>query len=172
MKGQKGDPLQCSFCGKTRDEVKKLIAGPSAYICNECVDICNEIMADDMLAGSVQPPPAGAWRPSVSLHEFDDVMVLRFELPGVAAQRVKVALCGDRLCISGEGPRPMPRARFVPRRKRAEEEAPFYWQGNLWKAGSAEGATAELKDGMLTVRLPRIEDRRGAEFQIPVQSEG
>ena len=35
------DKLNCSFCGKVQDEVKKLIAGPSVYICNECVDLCN-----------------------------------------------------------------------------------------------------------------------------------
>ncbi|MFH0933446.1 MAG: ATP-dependent Clp protease ATP-binding subunit ClpX [Nitrospirota bacterium] len=38
--------LKCSFCGKGHDEVKKLIAGPSVYICNECVALCNEIIAD------------------------------------------------------------------------------------------------------------------------------
>ena len=36
--------LHCSFCGKNQDEVKKLIAGPSVYICNECVDLCNDII--------------------------------------------------------------------------------------------------------------------------------
>jgi len=40
--------LKCSFCGKGQDEVKKLIAGPAVYICNECVDLCNEIMADEL----------------------------------------------------------------------------------------------------------------------------
>ena len=39
--------LHCSFCGKSQNEVKKLIAGPSVYICNECIDICNEIINDD-----------------------------------------------------------------------------------------------------------------------------
>jgi len=39
--------LHCSFCGKTQHKVKKLIAGPSVYICNECIDICTEIIADD-----------------------------------------------------------------------------------------------------------------------------
>ncbi len=39
--------LRCSFCGKTQNEVKKLIAGPSVYVCNECIDICNEIINDD-----------------------------------------------------------------------------------------------------------------------------
>ena len=38
------DKLHCSFCGKSQDEVKKLIAGPSVYICNECVDLCNDII--------------------------------------------------------------------------------------------------------------------------------
>ena len=39
--------LRCSFCGKSQNEVKKLIAGPTVYICNECIDICNEIISDD-----------------------------------------------------------------------------------------------------------------------------
>ena len=39
--------LHCSFCGKSQNEVKKLIAGPSVYICNECIDICLEIINDD-----------------------------------------------------------------------------------------------------------------------------
>jgi ATP-dependent Clp protease ATP-binding subunit ClpX len=39
--------LRCSFCGKSQNEVRKLIAGPSVYICNECIDICNEIINDD-----------------------------------------------------------------------------------------------------------------------------
>lgn len=41
------DAPRCSFCGKSQNEVKKLIAGPTVYICNECIDICNEIISDD-----------------------------------------------------------------------------------------------------------------------------
>ncbi len=44
---------RCSFCGKTQDQVKRLIAGPAAYICNECISLCNEIMADDMPSSPV-----------------------------------------------------------------------------------------------------------------------
>ena len=44
------DTLRCSFCGKSQNEVKKLIAGPTVYICNECIDICNEIITDDQQA--------------------------------------------------------------------------------------------------------------------------
>lgn len=39
--------LCCSFCGKSQNDVKKLIAGPGVYVCNECIDICNEIINDD-----------------------------------------------------------------------------------------------------------------------------
>jgi ATP-dependent Clp protease ATP-binding subunit ClpX len=46
--------LQCSFCGKTQREVKKLIAGPTAYICDECVALCNDIIAEDQ-GGEAQP---------------------------------------------------------------------------------------------------------------------
>ena len=41
------EPLQCSFCQKRQDRVKKLIAGPAAFICDECVAVCVDIMADD-----------------------------------------------------------------------------------------------------------------------------
>lgn len=41
--------LKCSFCGKTQDQVKKLIAGPEVYICDECVELCNEILDDEFL---------------------------------------------------------------------------------------------------------------------------
>ena len=46
-KEMSNDKLHCSFCGKAQDEVKKLIAGPSVYICNECVDLCNEIIEEE-----------------------------------------------------------------------------------------------------------------------------
>jgi len=39
--------LKCSFCGKSQDQVKKLIAGPEVYICDECVDLCNEILDEE-----------------------------------------------------------------------------------------------------------------------------
>ena len=40
--------LHCSFCGKNQNEVNKLIAGPSVFICDECVDLCNEIIRDEL----------------------------------------------------------------------------------------------------------------------------
>ena len=43
----KSDSLRCSFCGKSQDEVRKLIAGPQVYVCDECVELCNEIMMEE-----------------------------------------------------------------------------------------------------------------------------
>ncbi len=43
-----GDLLKCSFCGKSQRQVKKLIAGPGVYICDECIDLCNEIIEEDL----------------------------------------------------------------------------------------------------------------------------
>ena len=42
------DKIKCSFCGKTSDQVKRLIAGPDAYICNECVDLCESILEEEL----------------------------------------------------------------------------------------------------------------------------
>ncbi len=47
-KDDHNEDLMCSFCGKTQDEVKKLIAGPSVYICNECIEMCEEIIAEEL----------------------------------------------------------------------------------------------------------------------------
>jgi ATP-dependent Clp protease ATP-binding subunit ClpX len=46
-KSDRTDTLRCSFCGKNRDEVHKLIAGPTVYICNECIELCNDIIAEE-----------------------------------------------------------------------------------------------------------------------------
>jgi len=46
--GKHGGNLICSFCGKTQDEVRKLVAGPSVYICDECVDLCNDILTEEL----------------------------------------------------------------------------------------------------------------------------
>jgi ATP-dependent Clp protease ATP-binding subunit ClpX len=46
-KDSQGDVLRCSFCGKSQDEVKRLIAGPTAYICDECIDLCNDIILEE-----------------------------------------------------------------------------------------------------------------------------
>ena len=54
MAGKKDEGrLKCSFCGKTQDQVRKLIAGPGVYICEQCVDLCNEIIEDELESGNL-----------------------------------------------------------------------------------------------------------------------
>jgi hypothetical protein len=50
--------LRCSFCNKTDDEVRKLIAGPTVFICDECVDVCVDIIRDDAAASGTTSPEA------------------------------------------------------------------------------------------------------------------
>ena len=58
--GNYGTVLHCSFCGKSQDEVRKLIAGPTVYICDECIELCNEIIAEEteerFVAGKLTVP--------------------------------------------------------------------------------------------------------------------
>src|SRR5690606_10860936 len=50
--GESSDLLKCSFCGKSQKQVKKLIAGPGVYICDECIDLRNEIIEEELAEGS------------------------------------------------------------------------------------------------------------------------
>ncbi|MFW9606334.1 MAG: ClpX C4-type zinc finger protein, partial [Pseudomonas sp.] len=52
-----GKLLYCSFCGKSQHEVRKLIAGPSVFICDECVDLCNDIIREEMADAQIEAKP-------------------------------------------------------------------------------------------------------------------
>ena len=45
--GDEKGQLKCSFCGKTQEQVRKLVAGPGVYICDECIELCNEIIEEE-----------------------------------------------------------------------------------------------------------------------------
>jgi ATP-dependent Clp protease ATP-binding subunit ClpX len=69
---ERDDVLRCSFCSKSQNDVKKLIAGPTVYICDECVDVCNEIIADDIVSS-----PIGEKLPKPQeIKEFLDLYVI------------------------------------------------------------------------------------------------
>ncbi len=55
--------LKCSFCGKSQEQVRKLIAGPGVYICDECVELCNEILDEELIDSSAPPVPQPVPRP-------------------------------------------------------------------------------------------------------------
>lgn len=74
------DKLKCSFCGKTQDQVKKLIAGPEVYICDECVELCNEILdeeffeAKDKESNSSEQSPEKGEKPIPKPHEIKEYL--------------------------------------------------------------------------------------------------
>ncbi|MBB3039098.1 ATP-dependent Clp protease ATP-binding subunit ClpX [Hoyosella altamirensis] len=85
--GDGGDLLKCSFCGKSQKQVKKLIAGPGVYICDECIDLCNEIIEEELAEASdvkldELPKP-------VEIHEFLDQYVIG---QGMAKRTLAVAV--------------------------------------------------------------------------------
>src|SRR5260370_35479650 len=50
-----GEKLKCSFCGKSQEQVRKLVAGPGVYICDECIELCNEIIEEELYGESQAP---------------------------------------------------------------------------------------------------------------------
>ncbi len=79
-KDDSNDDLLCSFCGKSQDEVKKLIAGPSVYICDECIQLCNEIIAEEY--GQEGDPEGGDQLPKpYELNELLGQYVIEQERP-------------------------------------------------------------------------------------------
>lgn len=72
--GEGGKTLYCSFCGKSQHEVRKLIAGPSVFICDECVDLCNEIIREE-LTGEVEGQPRSLPKPKEILEALDQYVI-------------------------------------------------------------------------------------------------
>src|SRR3989339_373831 len=58
MSEEENKTLHCSFCGKSQHEVKKLIAGPSVFVCNECIDLCNDIIHEEEQANAQEEKAA------------------------------------------------------------------------------------------------------------------
>jgi ATP-dependent Clp protease ATP-binding subunit ClpX len=77
-KDDANDDLLCSFCGKSQDEVKKLIAGPSVYICDECIQLCTEIIAEEY--GQEKETAASLPKP-FEIKEMLDQYVIEQERP-------------------------------------------------------------------------------------------
>ncbi len=79
-KSDSSDDLMCSFCGKSQDEVKKLIAGPSVYICDECIQLCNEIIAEEYTQESEEDSSSDLLKPA-DIKETLDQYVIEQEKP-------------------------------------------------------------------------------------------
>ena len=98
--GESGDLLKCSFCGKSQKQVKKLIAGPGVYICDECIELCNEIIEEELNEGSTST--FGELPKPREIYEFLDQYVIGQE---VAKKALAVAVYNHykRVQASGDG---------------------------------------------------------------------
>jgi ATP-dependent Clp protease ATP-binding subunit ClpX len=74
-KNKDGNILRCSFCGKTQDEVRKLIAGPTVYICNECVDLCTDIIAEEWEREESERITSGLLKPDQIKAALDEYVI-------------------------------------------------------------------------------------------------
>jgi len=110
----KGNELVCSFCGKNQEDVKKLIAGPSVYICDECIGLCNEIIAEEYekeeaQVGGKVPKPADIKATldqyvieqekakkilSVAVHNHYQRIDTKIDMDGVDLQKSNILLIG------------------------------------------------------------------------------
>jgi ATP-dependent Clp protease ATP-binding subunit ClpX len=118
-KDDSSDDLLCSFCGKSQDEVKKLIAGPSVYICDECIQLCNEIIAEDYgqeadtdgaaslpkpseIKSSLDEYVIDQERPkkilSVAVHNHYKRIGTKIDMEGVEIQKSNIMLIGPTGC--------------------------------------------------------------------------
>lgn len=85
MPPRSGKLHRCSFCGKTQDQVKRLVAGPNVFICNECIELCEEILSDEDLATEEAPKLENLPTPAEMKAVLDDYVV--------GQDRAKRALC-------------------------------------------------------------------------------
>ncbi|GLU47956.1 ATP-dependent Clp protease ATP-binding subunit ClpX [Nocardiopsis ansamitocini] len=99
--GDGGDLLKCSFCGKSQKQVKKLIAGPGVYICDECIDLCNEIIEEE-LADATELKWDSLPKPR-EIYEFLDSYVIGQEQ---AKKALSVAVYNHYKRVQSEGDRP------------------------------------------------------------------
>lgn len=103
--GDDGKLLYCSFCGKSQHEVRKLIAGPSVFICDECVDLCNDIISEEVQESDAESPSGNLPKP-VEINEILDQYVIGQErakkILSVAVYNHYKRLQSSGMDISGE----------------------------------------------------------------------
>ena len=77
-KGSSEKLLYCSFCGKSQHEVRKLIAGPSVFICDECIELCNDIIRDEAQAEPAAATKSGLPTPAEIAAILDQYVIGQF----------------------------------------------------------------------------------------------
>lgn len=115
------------------------------------------------------PLASETWAPPVDLCETAVEIVVRVELPGLTAEQINIGATNTQLRIWGEKKRRAVRNKIVSHLCSERSYGKFSRLVPLRWTVSLQDASAEVNNGMLTVHLPKIEDRRGVEFKIPVK---
>ena len=115
------------------------------------------------------PLASGAWAPPVDLCEAKDAVYVRVELPGLKADQIHVGLTNTQLRIWGEKKRSVTKQPISSHLCSERSYGRFSRLVPLRWTFSVREATAELANGLLLIRLPKIEDRRGVEFKLTVK---
>lgn len=114
------------------------------------------------------PLASETWAPPVDLCETVDAIVLRVELPGLTAEQINIGATNAQLRIWGDKKRRVVRNKILSHLCSERSYGKFSRIVPLRWTVSLRDATAQVANGILTVTLPKIEDRRGVEFKIPV----
>jgi HSP20 family protein len=117
------------------------------------------------------PLASETWAPPVDLCETADAIVICIELPGLTAEQIKVGATNTQLRIWGDKKRRMPRSRILSHLCSERSFGKFCRIVPLRWTVSIQDSEASVDNGMLVVRMPKIEDRRGVEYKIPVKDE-
>lgn len=115
------------------------------------------------------PLASGSWAPPVDLCEASGAIWVRVELPGVSANQIKIGVTSTQIKIWGEKKRRVARRRIISYLCSERSYGKFSRIIHLRWSVSVRETTAEIANGILLICLPKIEDRRGAEFKIQVK---
>jgi HSP20 family protein len=115
------------------------------------------------------PLTSGAWAPPVDLCEASDAIYVRIELPDLSADQISIGVTNTQLRIWGEKKKRVSRHRIISHLCSERSYGRFSRIVPLRWTVSVRDATAQLENGVLLIRLPKIEDRRGAEFMLAVK---
>lgn len=114
-------------------------------------------------------PLAGNWTPAVDVYETAQAICIRIEVPGVSANQIKIALNSDKVRIYGEKKKRAARQRITSHLCSERNYGRFNRVVPLRWTISIKDTKAELKNGVLVIHLPKIKDRRGSEYRVPIK---
>jgi HSP20 family protein len=120
-------------------------------------------------AAEAELTPLAAFKPPTDVCESAEAVWIRVELPGVSANQIKIALASDKVRVYGEKRKRMPRQKVLSHLCSERNYGRFSRVVSLRWTISVKDTRAELKNGVLMIRLPKTRDRRGSAFKVPIK---